>query len=520
MMKVNHIISSDDSTTNRGGSNSASSDSNSNSNGHSYQNRIDIMIPNHTTSFYNDNDTIKNTTYHDDDESHVVKFSLNSASSPSWFTEQSSLLHCNQHNSNDRNYNGIKNKMSLLLQSSLSMRNDEEEKPLLHRLQRNIFKKYSFIILGMVVVVVSGMMITFDTNDSNLNVSEATTQELFPGLSKLSLWSQGNEMIKEQYTTLLGKKKDKKKKHHLIMIDDDILMDDDKVLPYEDRVSNKMFTKHEYKLEKKEMKKEKRDQKKKEKQEKEEAKKEAEKAKEKAKKQAEIAKEKAKKEAEIEKEKAKKEAEIEKVKAKNEKELEKKEAEKEKEKAKKEAAIEKVNAKKEAGIEKGNAKKEAGIEKGNAKKEAGIEKYLNKINHIKDQTIVPSYMNSDEDISISMEREMMTLITTDEDSDDSNDNDNDVTSSLLSLQINNGLQLITGYPAEAVQIQYYNDLQNINWNDVKNDLIDLMTSTSSHWPADYGNYGPFFIRLAWHSCGSYRTSDGRGGWYVILLIYF
>ena len=51
----------------------------------------------------------------------------------------------------------------------------------------------------------------------------------------------------------------------------------------------------------------------------------------------------------------------------------------------------------------------------------------------------------------------------------------------------------------------------IDYNALKADLTALMTDSKDWWPADYGHYGPFFIRMAWHAAGTYRTGDGRGG---------
>ena len=74
-----------------------------------------------------------------------------------------------------------------------------------------------------------------------------------------------------------------------------------------------------------------------------------------------------------------------------------------------------------------------------------------------------------------------------------------------------GLQL-PGYPSPLLQLQYEHALQEMDWDSVKKDIIHVMThSQDDYWPADYGTYGGLFIRLAWHSCGSYRMSDGRGG---------
>jgi catalase-peroxidase len=58
---------------------------------------------------------------------------------------------------------------------------------------------------------------------------------------------------------------------------------------------------------------------------------------------------------------------------------------------------------------------------------------------------------------------------------------------------------------------YVEAFKSIDYKALKQDLHDLMTDTQDWWPADYGHYGPFFIRMTWHAAGTYRTGDGRGG---------
>ncbi len=61
------------------------------------------------------------------------------------------------------------------------------------------------------------------------------------------------------------------------------------------------------------------------------------------------------------------------------------------------------------------------------------------------------------------------------------------------------------------KFNYAKEFKKLNYKALKKDLHKLMTDSQDWWPADYGHYGPLFIRLAWHAAGTYRTGDGRGG---------
>ena len=76
------------------------------------------------------------------------------------------------------------------------------------------------------------------------------------------------------------------------------------------------------------------------------------------------------------------------------------------------------------------------------------------------------------------------------------------------------VELLHQNPAEGnplLDVDYKKAFESLDLDEVKADIKAMLTESQDWWPADYGNYGPQMVRMAWHAAGTYRVQDGRGG---------